>query len=111
MVLSNRFWHVHVLVEGLRLLRVRQLRFNEEFGARDAAAVSSSEGSEVKIQSEALRKKWYGDFYVNAGWLPLTLHWSFEDESVVPLGDTWIGLFGMVPGLVALKEVWQQTGE
>ncbi|KAK1084949.1 hypothetical protein LTR33_002379 [Friedmanniomyces endolithicus] len=89
----------------------KQLRFNEEFGARDAAAVSSSEGSEVKIQSEALRKKWYGDFYVNAGWLPLRLHWSFEDESVVPLGDTWIGLFGMVPGLVALKEVWQQTGE
>ncbi|KAK0943380.1 hypothetical protein LTR29_005168 [Friedmanniomyces endolithicus] len=111
MVLSNRFWLAHVLVEGLRLWRVRQLRFNEEFGAKGGAGVSSFDGGEVKVQSEALRKKWYGDFYANAGWLPLTLHWSFEDESVVPLSDTWIGLFGMIPGLVALREVWQQTAE
>ncbi|KAK1093910.1 hypothetical protein LTR48_001351 [Friedmanniomyces endolithicus] len=87
------------------------LRFNEEFGAKGGAGVSSFDGGEVKVQSEALRKKWYGDFYANAGWLPLTLHWSFEDESVVPLSDTWIGLFGMIPGLVALREVWQQTAE
>ncbi|KAK0264397.1 hypothetical protein B0A54_17930 [Friedmanniomyces endolithicus] len=111
MVLSNRFWLAHVLVEGLRLLRVRQLRFNEEFGAKGGAGVHSFDGGEVKIQSEALRKKWYWDFYANAGWLPLTLHWSFEDESTVPLSDTWIGLFGMIPGIVALREVWQQTGE
>ncbi len=93
MVLSNRFWLAHVLVEGLRLWRVRQLRFNEEFGAKGEVTGSRFDGDTdgvVKVQSKALRKKWYGDFYANAGWLPLTLHWSFEDESIVPLSDTWI---------------------
>ncbi|KAK0257325.1 hypothetical protein LTS09_007800 [Friedmanniomyces endolithicus] len=111
MVLSNRLWLAQVVVEGLRLWRVRQLRYNEEFGAKGGAGVSSFDGGEVKVLSEVLRKKWYGDFYANAGWLPLTLHRSVEDESTVPLSDTWIGLFGIIPGLVALKEVWQQTGE
>ncbi|TKA57874.1 hypothetical protein B0A55_11486 [Friedmanniomyces simplex] len=113
-VWSNRFWLAHVVLEGLRLLRVRQLRYNEEFGAK-AETSSPSSGVEVdgvvKVQSEALRKKWYRDFYANAGWFPLTLHWSFEDGGIAPLSDSWIGLFGMVPGVVALKDVWEQTKE
>ncbi|KAK3631377.1 hypothetical protein LTR56_016874 [Elasticomyces elasticus] len=111
-VLSNRFWLAHIMLEGLRLLRVRQLRYNEDFGAKTADEDSNvkAEG-EVRVQSEELKRKWHSDFYANAGWLPLTLHWSFEDNAVVPISETWIGLFGILPGIVMLRDVWEQTRE
>ncbi|KAK3109931.1 hypothetical protein LTR53_016304 [Teratosphaeriaceae sp. CCFEE 6253] len=112
-VRSNRFWLAHVVLEALRLLRVRQLRYNEDFGAKAEPTGTSDVKAEgiVTVQSEALKQKWHRDFYANAGWFPLTLHWSFEDASTAPLSDTWIGLFGMIPGVVTLREVWEQTRE
>lgn len=110
-VLSNRCWMAHSVLEFLRLLRVRQLRYNEEFGAKaeqqDEPKMGVA-GSEVKVQSEALKKRWQRDFYANAGWFPLTLHWSFEDESSSPMSETWIGICGMVPGVIGLMNAWEQ---
>ncbi|KAK5122086.1 hypothetical protein LTR85_004332 [Meristemomyces frigidus] len=111
-VWSNRFWLAHVLLESLRLLRVRQLRYNEGYGAKvkqDDGAGASVAGNEITVQSEALRRRWQRDFYANAGWLPLTLHWSFEDASLSPVSDTWLGLCGIVPGIVGLVNIWEQT--
>ncbi|KAK3680210.1 hypothetical protein LTR78_000588 [Recurvomyces mirabilis] len=104
-VWSNRFWLMHVGLEALRLLRVRQLRYNEDFGAK----ATDTDDGRVTTQSVALKKKWKADFYANAGWFPLTLQSSFEDQTHGPLSETWIGLFGMIPGIVALKDVWEQT--
>ncbi|KAK4546435.1 hypothetical protein LTR36_002112 [Oleoguttula mirabilis] len=109
---GNRFWLTHVVLEGLRLLRVRQLRYNEDFGAKskqDSGTGVVVADQEVKVQSEALRRRWHRDFYANAGWFPLTLHGSFEDARLSPVSDTWIGLCGMVPGIVGLVNVWEQT--
>lgn len=110
-VWSNRFWLAHVVLEGLRLLRVRQLRYNEEFGAKkDFSGDEGGRVKEIEVRSEALKKKWKRDWYANAGWLPLTLHWSFEDESSSPLNDTWVGISGIVPGIIGLVDAWEQTG-
>ncbi|EMC98297.1 hypothetical protein BAUCODRAFT_32316 [Baudoinia panamericana UAMH 10762] len=111
-VWSNRFWLVHVLLEGLRLLRVRQLRYNEDFGAKVLPPGSQqfdSDSTGVVAQSEELKRKWQRDFYANAGWFPLTLHWSFYDENNSPLNDTWVGLCGLVPGVIALREAWEEA--
>lgn len=105
-VWSNRFWLAQVLTEGLRLLRVRQLRYNEDFGAQE----TSDEGEKrVKIRSEALKRRWRGDFWANMGWLPVTLHWSFTDEGDSPVNESWLGLGGMVPGVVGLLNAWEET--
>ncbi|KXL44845.1 hypothetical protein M433DRAFT_134944 [Acidomyces richmondensis BFW] len=108
---SNRCWLAHVVLEGLRLLRVRQLRYNEAFGAKNESSDDEGEEKgEIRMQSEALKRAWKRDWYANAGWFPLTLHWSFEDERTSPLSDTWVGLCGIVPGFIELVKAWEQTG-
>ncbi|KAK3708307.1 hypothetical protein LTR37_011572 [Vermiconidia calcicola] len=105
MALSNRFWMAQVVLEGLRLLRVRQLNWNEEFGAQS----EDNDDKAVKVQSEALKKRWKTDFYANAAWLPLTLHWSFEDESRSPVTETWQGVCGLVASVLGLKDAWRES--
>ena len=114
-VISARFWLTHTVLDGLRLLRVRQLRYNEDLGAQEEKEKETSGGGitarkgTVTVQSEALKKQWQRDFYAVAGWAPLTLHWSFADESQSPVSQTWLGLCGMVPGIVGLMNAWNET--
>ena len=108
MAVSNRFWMVQVLLEGLRLLRVRQLSWNEDLGAEKVDSQGNGE-KEVKIQSEALKKRWKREFYANAGWFPLTLHWSYVDEARSPVSEVWQGICGLVPGVILFQDVWRET--
>ena len=101
MAISNRFWMAQIVLEGLRLLRVRQLNWNEEFGAEGE--------KEVKIESERLKRRWHRDFYGNAGWLPLTLHWSYVDEAESPVTEVWQGLCGLLPSIYGLQDAWRET--
>lgn len=103
--LSNRWWMAQVVLELLRLARVRQMQFNEEFGAQ---TVGEGE-KEVKVQSQELERKWWNEVYLNAGWLPLTLHWSFEDPAHSPVSETWIGICGMLAGVSGFRKVWEET--
>ena len=103
---------VEVLLEGLRLGRVRQLRFREDFGAEGKAEVKGGEGEGkgvVKVQSAELKKQWKRDFYANAFWFPLTLHWSFVDEAQSPVAETWQGVCGLVPSLIGLQDAWRES--
>jgi hypothetical protein len=104
MAISSRFWIGQVVLEGLRLLRVRQLNWNEEFGAE-----KKDDDGEIKVQSEALKKRWRRDFYGNAGWLPLTLHLSYEDENDSPVPEVWQGVGGLVPSVLGLIDAWKET--
>jgi len=103
-VWSNRWWMAQVLLELLRLLRVRQLRYNEDFGAEE-----TDDSKQVKIQSKELERRWHRSFYANAGWFPVTLHYSFEHESDSPVSDSWLGICGMIPGIIGFRDVWEQT--
>ena len=104
MAISSRFWMGQVMLEGLRLLRTRQLNWNEELGAE-----KKDDDGAIQVQSEALRKRWRRDFYGNAGWLPITLHLSYEDESNSPVSEAWQGLCGLVPSIIGLTDAWKET--
>ena len=105
-VRSNRFWMARVVLEMLRLLRVRQLRFNEEFGAEQK---EDRQEEKVTVQSKELEKRWQRDLYSNAGWFAPTLHRSMYDESQSPVSEAWMGLSGMIPGVLAFQDVWRET--
>ena len=104
MAISSRFWMGQVVLEGLRLLRVRQLNWNEEFGAE-----KQDDAGQVQVQSEILRERWRRDFYGNAGWLPLTLHLSYEDETSSPVSEAYQSFFGLIPSISGLLDAWKDT--
>lgn len=104
MAVSSRFWMAQTVLEILRLLRVRQLRYNENFGAQ-----SADDEKQVKVQSEALQRRWYRDWYAMMGWLPLTLHLSYLDEADSPISETWQSICGLVPSVLMLQDVWRDT--
>lgn len=104
MAVSSRFWMAQTVLEVLRLLRVRQLRYNEDFGAQQ-----EDNEKEVKVQSEALKKQWKRDWYAQMGWLPLTLHLSYVDEADSPISEAWQAICGLIPSVLALQDVWRDT--
>lgn len=79
------------------------MRYNEDFGAE---SVGDEGEKEVKVQSRELEEKWWRQFYANLGWLPGGLHWSLWDEETSPISEAWLGLTGMVPGVIALQDAW-----
>ena len=120
LAVSNRFWMGEVVLEGLRLLRVRQLRWDEGIGAEaeDEGAEAGVEGEEgvgvegkgiVSTQSAELKRRWTRDFYANAGWFPMTLHWSYVDEADSPVTETWQGISGLVPSVILLQDAWRES--
>lgn len=94
-----------VVLEMLRLLRVRQLKFNEDYGAEEL----DTDDKAVKVQSKELEQRWWKDLYANAGWFAPSLHYSYQDDEHSPVSEAWMGLSGMIPGMIALKEVWGET--
>ena len=102
---SSQFWLADVLLEFVRLARVRQLRYNEEFGAEKV------DENVIKVQSKELEEKWWTQLYANMGWFPNAIHWGVYDGSVEssPIDETMMGLSGFVPGFINLKAAWAAT--
>ncbi len=94
---SSRFWAAHVLLDFIRLARIRQLREQD--------TVSGQE-KEDKVLVKAEKEKWWKELAVNAAYAPLTFHYSLEEGC---LTDTWVGLLGMVAGAAGLRQLWNQT--
>lgn len=105
-VWSCRFWLAEILLEFARLARVRSLRYNEDFGAE---GVGEQGEKEAKVQSKELEEKWWRELYANLGWLPGGLHWSLWDEESSPFSEAWLGITGMVPGVIALQDAWRRS--
>ncbi|GIZ46868.1 hypothetical protein CKM354_000997600 [Cercospora kikuchii] len=102
---SSQFWFADVLLEFVRLARVRQLRWNEEFGAQQV----EKEGV-VEVKSKELEEKWWLQLYSNLGWFPNAVHWGWYDGSEEsPMNETMIGLTGFVPGFINLRAAWEAT--
>lgn len=101
---SSRFWLAEILLEFARLARVRSLRYNEDFGAE---SVGEEGEKEMKVQSRELEQRWWRELYANMGWLPGGLHWSLWDEESSPISEAWLGVTGMVPGVIALQDAWR----
>lgn len=134
-VCSSKFWMAHVLLEFGRLGRVWALRENNETGSsRDRSAAEDAVTGDTEVEKEggketglvvseggaetpsnhegALEKRtteeraWWTDIYVNAAWLPLTMHWGTEEGIA---SEAQIAILGMIPGILGLKAAWRAT--
>lgn len=94
-----RLWAASTVFELLRLARIRQLRFREEFGAQGKREV-------VSVQSLAVERRWWRDLWVYAPWLPVTVHWSMKRDGGGLLGEGWVGLLGIMSGVGMLRDMW-----
>ena len=95
---SARLWATHVALEFVRLAR--------EASLRDQNPSSDSDEKEQKIERVKKVTKWWRDIYVNAAWMPLTIHWSMEKGFA---GEGLIAALGLVPGLMGLREAWRAS--
>ncbi|KAK8220082.1 hypothetical protein M8818_000498 [Zalaria obscura] len=105
-VLSSRFWMAHTALEGVRLLRVRELRVRAEREAEAKGVKGERAGEEAeRLRREEVRA-WRRRFVVNAAWFPQTVHYSLPKGC---LGDEALGLCGLVAGVLGIKQLWKDT--
>ncbi|RDW88696.1 hypothetical protein BP6252_00728 [Coleophoma cylindrospora] len=97
---SSRFWAAHVGLDLGRLCYEWNVRRR-----RDLKGKEKDEG-EVEQNDAAWRAKWRREMVVNLAYAPLTIHWSLEQGLI---GEFWVGLFGSVAGVTALRELWRQA--
>jgi len=104
-VWSSRFWAAHVLLEFVRLWRVRVL-----WDRRDAEGEAKEEGEEKEKEAKVKRKEevsaWWREFLINACYAPMTIHWSVESGT---LSDEWVGILGAIAGAIGLREMWKKS--
>lgn len=96
---SCRFWAAHVALEGVRLLRVRQV------SARARETTAEKTATNVEEQAEADRA-WTRQWTVNAAYAPMTLHYSIEQGL---LTEAQLGVVGLIAGSTGLRQIWKQT--
>lgn len=95
---SSRFWAAHVGLEFVRL--------GYQWHQDSKQAAAEGEEKEDKLERRKKYETWWRQAISNAGWGPLTIHWSLEEGCV---SDAWVGLFGTIAGGVGFRERWRQT--
>ncbi|KAH7361391.1 hypothetical protein B0T11DRAFT_278861 [Plectosphaerella cucumerina] len=56
-------------------------------------------------EHKAWKQTWRRTLVRNLAWAPLTVHWSFNGY----LSDTAISALGTVPGIIGIRQLWQDT--
>lgn len=97
---SSRFWMAHVVLETVRLLRVRQLT------SATTDTMNNKSGIENKAQRAEATAKWKRAMLVNAAWAPMTVHYSWEQGC---LTEPWLGILGIVASGVGFRQLWNST--
>ncbi|KAI5290368.1 hypothetical protein KEM54_001734 [Ascosphaera aggregata] len=104
-IYSVRFWLFYIILQILKIVRERQL-------ARQARLTKEATGKwddeSVRAEAEGLRaaKK---SLVSSLSWLPLCMHWSFENGIGVP--QEVVGLLSFIAGSWALKDQWAETAD
>ncbi|GAA5972116.1 hypothetical protein JCM11641_002503 [Rhodosporidiobolus odoratus] len=115
---SCRFWAAYVVLQIFHIRRsfqiVNRSRSTLARSARErvqSGEVTTAEAvQEEKQQLTALREKekeLKRDCWVQAGYLPLTAHWSLP-HGLLP-SNTWVGVCGTVAAVAGLEGVWKST--
>ncbi|TNY19359.1 peroxisomal biogenesis factor 11 [Rhodotorula diobovata] len=116
-VWSCRFWAAYVVLQifhirrSFQLLRASRsalLRSTRERVRAGDAAPGVVEDERAQLAALATQEKnLKRDCWVQAGYLPLTAHWSIPG-GILP-NNVWVGVCGTIAGLAQLKGVWQAT--
>lgn len=116
-VWSCRFWAAYVVLQIFHIRRSFQLLSLERTRVVRAARerVRSGSATSEELQQEkadlqrlaAQEKSLKNDCWVQAGYLPLTAHWSLPG-GLLP-NNVWVGVCGTVAAVAGLKGVWRRT--
>ncbi|GAA5907892.1 hypothetical protein JCM8208_001978 [Rhodotorula glutinis] len=116
-VWSCRFWAAYVVLQIFHIRRsfqlLRQSRSALIRSTRERVRAGNTAPEVVqdeKAQLAALvkqEKNLKRDCWVQAGYLPLTAHWSLPG-GLLP-NTTWVGVCGTIAAIAQLKGVWQAT--
>jgi hypothetical protein len=91
---SLKLFLAYVLLDWVRLFRVRQLR--EEKKEKEGAVEATKEEEAV----------WSRTATIDAAYTPLAMHWASENGM---LNDGWVGALMSAVGLVKFRVAWAQT--
>ncbi|BGP56487.1 hypothetical protein JCM8202v2_004107 [Rhodotorula sphaerocarpa] len=116
-VWSCRFWAVYVVMQVLHIRRSFQLLAEERTrvvrAARERVRTDSATSEDLQREKADLQrlaaqeKSLKNDCWVQAGYLPLTAHWSIPG-GVLP-NNAWVGICGTVAAAAGLRGVWRRT--
>ena len=109
----SRFWALYVGLDIIRLLRElvdgrktrharRVARAKAAAENMDPAAAAEAEKTVEEEEKEWL-EKWRAGFLRQCAWAPVTWHFSSKKPL---LGDATIGLLGMLPGIIQIRQLW-----
>ncbi|EER38217.1 peroxin 11C [Histoplasma capsulatum H143] len=127
---STRAWLGHVLLEFVRVWREYVLAGREGrgkmgmgmgmgtgtgMGDREGDGDGDGDGgSELDLELERQRerqrereRRWKKSLVNSLAWLPLCVHWSFEDGVGVP--DRMVGALGMAASVWGVYDMWNAT--
>lgn len=104
------FWHI---IEDNRVLRTNAKALEKSRGhpspsGSSANALSDDQKTTQRMWAEIRARKdmLITQFWVNVGYLPLTVHWSVPGGIIT---EGWVGLFGLIAGLASWKAQWKAT--
>ncbi|KAI5845998.1 hypothetical protein BZA05DRAFT_421244 [Tricharina praecox] len=93
---STRCWAAHIVLDFVKLERMRWLRNEKARGLRGLVVSGEEE--------RAARDDWNKAWVCNATTAPLSIHWSLEKGL---LDDTAVGAFGCVGAAISLRDAWR----
>ncbi|KAF2425718.1 hypothetical protein EJ08DRAFT_617080 [Tothia fuscella] len=96
-MLSAKFFAAHIVLDFVRLWRVRTL------WKTDVVAQDDKEGM-VKREKEI--ETWKRQLIIDLCFAPMAVHWSRPE---VVLSDLQVGLLGMISGGLGFRETWRKT--
>ncbi|MCJ1393536.1 hypothetical protein MMC18_006411 [Xylographa bjoerkii] len=108
-VWSSRFWMAHVVLEFGRLARQWSLQ-REEGIAKKLGTESKDDENDLGrllVKNDEEQREWWKQVYVNAAWLPVTVHYGSETGIV---GEAQLALLGLVAGILGIRDAWKATG-
>ncbi|KAM0791851.1 hypothetical protein ACM66B_004108 [Microbotryomycetes sp. NB124-2] len=110
---SCRFWAAYVALQVLHIRREYQLLSLEkrQLGlSRTSYEKAEVDAAQQKAEVQRIKAKeryLYNDSWVQAGYLPLTMHWSLPN-GILP-SATWVGVCGTVAAAFGLRQTWAAT--
>lgn len=104
---SSRFWAAHVGLEFVRLWVLWRYADDAE-GESGVVDDGEKEGKLIRERREREHWIWWRDLVSNVAYMPMTLHWSVEEERGI-LSDWGVGLLGAVAGGAMLVDAWRGT--
>ncbi|KAL1596391.1 hypothetical protein SLS60_009037 [Paraconiothyrium brasiliense] len=109
---SSRFWASHVALEIVRVGVLKYYGDGEDVSrkVKETVGDGEKEGKLLIEEKKRERRVWWRDAVSNVAYMPMTLHWSVEEEKGF-LSDWGVGLLGAIAGGSLFVDAWEQTAQ